>query len=146
MAIHDTFDTDESTIPAALRRFLKNRLFELAAMVLTATIAILALSLASWSPADPSFNHATGAKPGNWLGSYGAIVSDQLIQFMGLGVLVFLFVPLAWSARLFQHERVEEPRRAGLFWIVATLAFTCLMATLPAPASWPLAAGLGGHW
>ncbi len=145
MAIHDTFDTDESTIPAALRRFLKNRLFELAAMVLTATIAILALSLASWSPADPSFNHATGAKPGNWLGSYGAIVSDQLIQFMGLGVLVFLFVPLAWSARLFQHERVEEPRRAGLFWIVATLAFTCLMATLPAPASWPLAAGLGGN-
>ena len=145
MAIHDTFDTDESTIPAALRRFLRRRLYELVALLLTGTIIILALSLASWSPADPSFNHATGAKPENWLGSFGAIVSDQLIQFMGLGVLSFLFIPLAWASRLFQHDRVEELRRALVFWLGGTLAFTCLVATLPVPSSWPLTAGLGGN-
>jgi DNA segregation ATPase FtsK/SpoIIIE, S-DNA-T family len=145
MAIHDTFDTDESTIPAALRRFLRRRLYELVALLLTGTIITLALSLASWSPADPSFNHATGAKPENWLGSFGAIVSDQLIQFMGIGVLSFLFIPLAWASRLFQHDRVEELRRALVFWLGGTLAFTCLVATLPVPSSWPLTAGLGGN-
>jgi DNA segregation ATPase FtsK/SpoIIIE, S-DNA-T family len=145
MAIHDTFDTDESTIPAALRRFLKRRLYELIALLLTGTIIVLAVSLASWTPSDPSFNHATGAKPENWLGSFGAIVSDQLIQFMGLGVLSFLFIPLAWASSLFQHERVEELRRALVFWLGGTLAFTCLVATLPVPSSWPLTAGLGGN-
>ncbi len=145
MAIHDTFDTDESTIPAALRRFLRRRLYELVALLLTGAIIILAVSLASWTPSDPSFNHATGAKPENWLGSFGAIVSDQLIQFMGLGVLSFLFIPLAWASRLFQHERVEELRRALVFWLGGTLAVTCLAATLPVPSSWPLTAGLGGN-
>jgi S-DNA-T family DNA segregation ATPase FtsK/SpoIIIE len=145
MAVHDTFDTDESTIPAALRRFLRRRLYELVALLLTGLIIILALSLASWSPADPSFNHATGAKPENWLGSFGAIISDQMIQFLGLGVLAFLFIPLAWAARLFQHERIEELRRALVFWLGGTLAFTCLVATLPVPSSWPLTAGLGGN-
>jgi DNA segregation ATPase FtsK/SpoIIIE, S-DNA-T family len=113
--------------------------------VLTGAIFILALSLASWSPADPSLNHATGARAENWLGSFGAIVADQLIQFMGLGVLAFLFIPLAWASSLFQHERIEHPRRAFGFWLAATLAMTCLIATLPTPGAWPLTAGLGGN-
>ncbi|MEP6827599.1 MAG: DNA translocase FtsK 4TM domain-containing protein, partial [Aestuariivirga sp.] len=91
MAVHDTFDTDEATIPAALRRFLKNRLFELCGIALLIAIFAIAFSLASWSINDPSLNHATGLRPTNWLGSYGAIISDQLIQLLGLGALVFIF-------------------------------------------------------
>ena len=145
MAVNDTFDTDESTIPAALKRFLKRRMFELAGISISAIIVVIALALASWQASDPSFNHATGIKPANWLGAFGAIVADELIQFLGIGVLAFLFIPLAWAAKLFQHTLIEEPRNSLIYWLASTLAFSCLMACLPAPSTWALASGLGGN-
>ncbi len=145
MAVNDTFDTDESTIPAALRRFLKRRMFELAGISISAVIVVIALALASWQASDPSLNHATGAKPANWLGGFGAIVADELIQLLGMGVLAFLFIPLAWASKLFQHTLIEEPRNSLLYWLASALAFSCLMACLPAPSTWALASGLGGN-
>ena len=144
MAVHDAFDTDEATIPAALRRFLKNRLFEFCGIALLVVIFAIALSLASWSIDDPSFNHATGQHPTNWLGSYGAIISDQLIQLLGLGVLVLIFAPLTWAAGLLRHEPISNPKSTFGFWIAATIAGCCLLAGLPKPSSWALVSGLGG--
>ena len=145
MAVNDTFDTDESTIPAALRRFLKRRMFELAGISLSTVIVVFALALASWQASDPSFNHATGTKPANWLGGFGAIVADELIQLLGLGVLAFLFIPLAWAAKLFQHTLIQQPRNSLLYWLASSLAVSCLMACLPSPSTWALASGLGGN-
>ena len=144
MAVYDAFDTDEATIPAALRRFLKNRLFELCGIALLIAIFAIAFSLASWSINDPSLNHATGSRPTNWLGSYGAIISDQLIQLLGLGVLVFIFVPLKWVASLLRHEPISNPKSTFGFWIAATVAACCLLADLPKPSSWALVSGMGG--
>ena len=144
MALHDTYDTDESTIPAALKRFVKNRFFELGGLVLLVVIFAMALALASWSINDPSLNHATGLRPSNWLGSYGAIISDQLIQLLGLGTLVFVFVPLKWVASLLRHEPISNRKSTFGFWIVTTIACCCLLAGLPKPSSWALASGMGG--
>jgi len=145
MAVHDSFDTDEATIPAALRRFMRNRFLEGSGILLTAVIVITALSLSSWSVNDPSFNHATATRAQNFLGSFGAVIADQLMQFLGLGVLAFIFIPLRWAARLFQHETVEDLKWALLHWLAATLSFACLLAMMPAPSTWPLASGLGGN-
>ena len=145
MAAHDAFETDEATIPAALRRFLARRLFEACGMALLAAILTVALALASWSVNDPSYNHATGAKAVNWLGSFGATVSDQLIQLFGLAVLALVFVPLTWSATLLRHEVVQGFRFKLVFWIGATFSFALLLGTLPTPATWPMASGLGGN-
>ncbi len=146
MAVHDSFDdTDEATIPAALRRFLKNRLYELSGMALLAVIGVVALALASWSVNDPSFNHAIGVRAANLLGGPGAIVADQLMQFLGLAVIAFVFVPLSWASRLFQHEPIENPKSAGIYWLLATLAVSCFFALLPKPSGWALASGLGGN-
>ena len=144
MAIHDTYDTDESTIPAALRRFLKNRLSELLGLALLGVIIAVSISLASWSANDPSLNHATGLRPSNLLGSYGAIVSDQLIQLLGLGSLVFIFVPLKWVANLLRHEPISNSKTTFAFWIAATIACCCLLADLPKPTGWALTSGMGG--
>ncbi len=144
MAIHDTYDTDESTIPAALRRFLKNRLSELSGLALLGVIISVAISLASWSVNDPSLNHATGMHPSNLLGVYGAIVSDQLIQLLGLGALIFIFVPLKWVANLLRHEPIANSKTTFAFWLAATIAGCCLLADLPKPSGWALTSGLGG--
>ncbi len=145
MAVNQSIETDESTIPAALRRFLRKRVFELTGLLVFAVVTVVALALASWSPADPSFNHATSEKALNWLGYPGAYIADQLMQFLGLGVLAFLFIPLGWAARFFRHEAPENARKVILCWMGATLAFSALLSTFPVPSRWPLASGFGGN-
>ena len=145
MAVHDSFDTDEAPIPAALRRFLARRLFEACGMAVLAVILAISLAMASWSIDDPSYNHATGAKAVNWLGSFGAIISDELIQLFGLAVLALVFVPLTWSATLLRHEAVRGFRPKLAFWLAAILSFALLLATLAVPSTWPMASGLGGN-
>ena len=50
--------------------------------LLLAIIAVLWLSVMTWSVSDPSLTHATSGVTRNWLGPLGAIVSDQPgIQF-----------------------------------------------------------------
>jgi DNA segregation ATPase FtsK/SpoIIIE, S-DNA-T family len=145
MALHHSMETDESTIPAALRRFLRRRTFELAGFALLSLIIVASLAVASWSPTDPSFNHATAVKPHNWLGYPGAFAADQMMQLLGLGVLAFLFIPLKWAILLFRHETPATPKLTVASWLGASLALSSLLSTLPTMNSWPLAGGLGGN-
>ena len=128
MALNQSIETDESTIPARLKLFLMRRSFELAGIVCFMIIVAVAASLASWTITDPSFNHATGSKPTNWLGGPGAVIADQLIQNLGLATLPFLFIPLKWVLGLFDHQLPSNFRRSGLSWIGATISFGCLLA------------------
>jgi DNA segregation ATPase FtsK/SpoIIIE, S-DNA-T family len=145
MALNQSIETDEGTIPARLRMFLIRRGFELAGIVCFLLIVALAVALATWSNADPSLNHATGSKPVNWLGSPGAIIADQLIQNFGLATLPLLFLPLKWVIGLFDHQLPTDFRRSGLSWVGATISFGIFTACFPTPNLWHLAAGLGGN-
>ncbi|MCA0431947.1 MAG: DNA translocase FtsK [Proteobacteria bacterium] len=145
MAMHDTHDTDDSAIPLGLRLFLKARAYELLAFVLLTLIALAALALATWSTSDPSFNHATDARPANLLGYPGAALADLLAQYLGLASLALLFIPLAWVLRLFRHEVIEGLRWRILHWIFAATMAAALLSSMPQPASWPLSCGLGGQ-
>jgi DNA segregation ATPase FtsK/SpoIIIE, S-DNA-T family len=145
MALHHSMETDESTIPAALKRFLRRRAFELAGIALLTLIIAAALAVASWSPTDPSFNHATASKPHNWLGYPGAFAADQMMQLLGLGVLAFLFIPLKWVILFFRHETPANPKLTVASWFGAALALSSFLACLPTPNSWPLAGGFGGN-
>jgi DNA segregation ATPase FtsK/SpoIIIE, S-DNA-T family len=145
MALNQSIETDENTIPARLKMFLIRRGFELAGIICFLIIVAIGASLASWSVADPSFNHATGSKPTNWLGAPGAIVADQLIQYLGLATLPLLFIPLKWVMGLFDHKLPSDFRRSGLSWIGATISFGCLLACFPTPNFWHLASGMGGN-
>ncbi|HEY5364021.1 MAG TPA: DNA translocase FtsK 4TM domain-containing protein, partial [Aestuariivirga sp.] len=106
MAIHHTFETDESVIPEAMRRFLWRRAYEISAIMLTSIVVVLGLALASWSADDPSLNHSIASKVTNWLGAPGAVVADLLMQPLGLACTIFVLVPLSWAAQLFQHKNI----------------------------------------
>src|SRR5437667_6932762 len=53
-----------------------------AALVLASFLLLLALL--TYSPRDPSLNTAIDAAPGNYLGHWGALIADLLIQTVGL--------------------------------------------------------------
>lgn len=145
MAYDHPIETDDGAIPGTLRRFLRNRLYEFIALGMFGAIIAVALSLATWSIADPSFNHAVDATPGNLLGYPGAVIADELMQLLGLGVLFVIAIPSAWAARLLGHQSVARPIRSVFLFIITIFIGAGFMSALPAPATWALAAGLGGN-
>src|SRR5690606_8381211 len=56
----------------------------IAGMVLLGIVAILLLSMSSWSVDDPSLSYATSKIAQNWLGYPGAVIADLVFQFLGL--------------------------------------------------------------
>ena len=145
MAYDPSYDTDDSAIPAAVRVFFKKRLFELAGVVAFAALIAAGIALATWSVDDPSLNHALDRAPRNWLGYPGAVIADELMQLLGLGVLLFIGIPMSWAARLIGHQGLQRPVRALLCWMGATLMFSATLSALPPPSLWSLVAGLGGN-
>jgi S-DNA-T family DNA segregation ATPase FtsK/SpoIIIE len=145
MALDHPIDTDDGAVPQAVRRFIRHRMFELAGFALFSANVTIGLALASWSPSDPSFNRAIDGAPANLLGYPGAVVSDELIQLLGLASIVVIAVPLAWSARLMAHSGVSRSVRSMLAWIACMFLCSAFLSLLPSPPSWPLEAGLGGQ-
>jgi len=145
MAYHPSYDTDDSAVPATIRRFLKNRLFELAGVSIFICLIALGVALATWSAEDPLFNPLLDGSPRNWLGYVGAAVAQNLMELFGLAALALIAVPMAWAVTLLGHGGIRRPVRSFAAWIGAVFCASAALSALPAPANWPLIAGLGGN-
>jgi DNA segregation ATPase FtsK/SpoIIIE, S-DNA-T family len=137
-------DTDDRAIPGALRQFVRHRLLELAGFLLLAGTLFVGFSLATWSVDDPSLNNAVDAIPQNWFGLPGAIVADELMQLLGLGSVVLVIVPIAWTVRLFAHRTPDKVVRRLAAWCGAVVLGCGLVSLFPLPSSWILGSSLGG--
>lgn len=116
----------------------------LTGLALFAGLAVIAASLATWSVNDPSITHATDGEVQNLLGYFGASLSDMLMQFFGLAIIVAL-VPaglLAWRMTFAAPLPPMRPR--FLAWLGGSIAASAALGALPRFASWPLPNGLGG--
>lgn len=145
VAIEHPIDTDDGAVPAAIRRFLRNRLMELLGFLCFAFCVGVGVALATWSPTDPSLNRAIDGEPQNFLGFPGAVVSDQLMQLFGLGVVSVIALPLLWSMRLMTHHPVIRPVRSFFAWILFAFTLSAFLAMLPPPQTFALEAGIGGQ-
>ena len=145
MAYQPSYDTDDSAVPAAVRLFFKKRLYELAGLILFLALIAVGVSLASWSVDDPSLNHALDQAAKNWLGYPGAVVADELMQFLGLGVLPLVAIPMRWAVNFLSHEGVARPLRAFGYWLATVVMASAALSSLPTPSSWALVSGLGGN-
>ena len=93
-------------------------------MVLVLVSLLLFLSLATWHASDPSLNTATdSAAPQNWIGLFGAYMSDLLLQ--SLGLTAFL-LPLWLGAVGWTWMRSRPGSLPILRWVGTLLALTFL--------------------
>src|SRR3954467_14805542 len=122
MAVDHPIDTDDGAIPRAVRRFVRNRLFEVFGLALFFASAAVGVALATWSPADPSLNRAIDGPVSNLLDYGGAVIADELMQFLGLASLAVAAVPMAWSARLMSHDSIPHPIKSAFAWVMTALA------------------------
>ncbi|MBV8193050.1 MAG: DNA translocase FtsK 4TM domain-containing protein [Alphaproteobacteria bacterium] len=87
-------------LPEGGRDFLHRRMMELVGAGVAATGVVLLLALFTFSPGDPSLNHATGSAPHNILGFAGAYMADLLLQTFGLAIVLVPIALITWGVRL----------------------------------------------
>ncbi len=124
------------------------RLNELIGLLLFLTSILLALSLVSYSPADPSLNTSSAAHGGrevsNWIGMAGALFADLLLQTIGIAVFLVPVFMGVYAARWFRSRAIASPI-TKISGAVSLVVFTsAFLGLLPWHWHWAHGAGIEG--
>ena len=109
-----------------ITEFLKNRTIELVGLILIFTALLLAISFISYSPNDPTLiygNEKVVIK--NFLGIYGGLVADFLLQAFGVAAFLFLITITIWGISLIVKKKIEKIQ-FKIFYTILYLIFTCI--------------------
>ena len=127
-----------------LRNGLKRFLFGLAGLALLVVMFALAAALLTYNTSDPSLNSAGGSDVRNLLGHTGSVVSDLLLQYLGVANLLLVTVLAAWGLQLLMNSRISRVLLRLALLPLAMLALATGAALVPVPGFWPVQQGLGG--
>ena len=123
------------TIPIALSPTRSRALNVFLGMVLSLISVLLLLALATYNPTDPSLNTASGADASlavrNWIGLFGAFLSDLLLQFFGITTF---FWPLWLGGLGWSWMRSRSDGSSVLRWmgfVLATVFMPAVFGLLP---------------
>src|SRR5258708_18682055 len=120
------------------------RLDELGGFLLFVTAALLFLALASYSPLDPSLSTAASQSTNNWIGLFGAMVSDLLLQSVGICVFLLPLMIALLGTRWFRSREVASPGAKAIGAAILLIFSPALLALLPSHPYWKQAVPLEG--
>src|SRR5215510_12083315 len=123
------------------------RLNELIGFLLLVSATLLFLALASYSPLDPSLNTSGSTGGGgvqNWIGLFGALVSDLLLQSAGIFVFVFPLMLGLLGVRWFKSLRVASPAAKAVGAAILLIFTPALLALMPWHLRWKHAVPVEG--
>ncbi|MFL6753281.1 MAG: DNA translocase FtsK 4TM domain-containing protein [Sphingomicrobium sp.] len=103
-----------------------------------------AVALATHNPNDPSLSTAAGGPPTNWLGSFGAYLSDVLLLLFGLGAALFLPVVAIAGLRMLRLEPAGRIGRGLLLAAVGAVLLGIALGLTSGSSVSGLPAGWGG--
>jgi S-DNA-T family DNA segregation ATPase FtsK/SpoIIIE len=135
-------------LPEGGRDFLRRRLMELVGVVVAAAGVCLLASLFTYSPLDPSLNHATSRPPHNLMGTFGAYTSDLLLQTFGLAIFLAPVAMITWGVRMVRthHLGFFGLRLSLLLLALLLMSVACIgMGNVGEAATHAGAGGLVGH-
>ena len=116
------------------------RLNELVGLLLCVSALLLFLALASYSPLDPSLNSASiltrSHAARNWIGIFGAYLSDLILQFWGVGSFLLPIFLGMLGVRWFRSRTVQSPVAKTLGGIWLLMFVPALLAILPGHFRW----------
>ena len=123
------------------------RLNELVGFLLFVSATLLFLALASYSPLDPSLNTAGSLSSGsahNWIGLFGAMLSDLLLQSIGIFVFAAPVMIGLLGARWFKSRPVAAAGAKALGAAILLIFTPALLALLPWHLRWMHAVAIEG--
>jgi S-DNA-T family DNA segregation ATPase FtsK/SpoIIIE len=115
------------------------RLNELIGFLLFVSATLLFLALASYSPLDPSLNTAGSLSSGsarNWIGLFGAMMADLLLQSIGIFVFAAPVMIALLAARWFKSKPVASAGAKALGAAILLIFAPALLALLPGHLRW----------
>jgi DNA segregation ATPase FtsK/SpoIIIE, S-DNA-T family len=131
-------DDPAPLLPASVRTRLQGGLWKVLGFLVLAACAALSASLLTWSAADPSLTRATSGGARNLLGPPGAMLSDMLMQMLGLAGVFVLLPPLFWALRLLTAEPPSGLRGKLVVAPLSVLFLAGALSALPSASTWPL--------
>src|SRR6266700_401905 len=123
------------------------RLNELIGFLMFVSATLLFLALASYSPQDPSFNTAgtvTSDTAHNWIGLFGALLSDLLLQSIGIVIFVVPVMIALLGARWFKSRMVASPGAKMIGAAILMIFSPALLGLLPGHLRWFHAVSIEG--
>ncbi len=115
------------------KKYLSNK-FSASTFLLGVIFAIISITLAlafiSYTPHDRSFNHANDLPISNLLGATGSYSSDLLLQLFGFASLLFIIIPLFWSAQCLVYNLLTSFWFKFITLLSAILFLSVLLASL----------------
>ena len=98
-----------SQILIKVNAFVKKRLIELFGCLLVLISVFLLVSIATYSPSDPNFIYtAEGVRIKNFGGFYGSVISDFLLQSMGLIAFFITLNFFHWGLILITIKKISN--------------------------------------
>ena len=112
-----------SQILTKLNIFIKKRLIELSGIILVFFSIFLLLSISSYSPDDPNFIYnPENQKIQNIGGFYGSVISDFLLQSIGLISILLIFNFFFWGLKIILEKKVHN-FTVKIFYILIYIIF-----------------------
>ncbi len=100
LSVSSALQPKTSILPEGGRDFLRRRMMEIVGIATAGFGLALLMALFTYSPGDPSLNHATARSPVNLLGLPGAYISDLLLQTFGLAIVLAPVAFITWGVRM----------------------------------------------
>ena len=98
-----------SKILFTINNFLKDRLIEISGILLIIAGIFLIISIVSYSPSDPNFIYQPeNVEIKNIGGFYGSVISDFLLQSIGLTAILFSITLCFWGLRLISAKQIKS--------------------------------------
>jgi S-DNA-T family DNA segregation ATPase FtsK/SpoIIIE len=135
---------DVRLLPETLQSIIEAWVARTAGLTLVIAAAIGWASIITWSNLDPSLTHTTSDLTHNLLGPFGAILSDLLLQTLGLSALFALAGPMIWGLELSAARRVPKLATKLILFPASVLVVAGGLSGVPTLPSWPLHNGFGG--
>ena len=134
-----------SQILVKINSFVKNRLIEFTGALLLAVSIFLFISIASYSPSDPNFIYTPeNIEIKNLGGFYGSIISDFLVQSLGL-VSFFVTLNLVnWGFSLITDKKISDFISKIFFTLIYIIFGTAFLNIFFNNSYWLIDNGNGG--
>jgi len=135
----------DSQISTKINNFIKNRLVEFLGVTLVFISIFLLTSIVSYSPSDPNFIYTSeNTEIKNIGGFYGSVISDFLLQSLGLTSIFLVINFFYWGIKL-TTEKIINNFIAKIFFTLIYIVFgTTVLNILHNDSFWLIDNGNGG--
>lgn len=104
-------------------------------LLLIAFTILMYIALISYNPKDPCFNLQNQLEPTNWLGMFGANLSDLVLCSLGVALPFFALGFIVWGFSLIKYNRIIAFKSRLFAFVVGVLALSSVLHLL-CPKIW----------